>query len=186
MDIADAASTTHLDDDADDATATVSTSDMFDCADPRDPDDPTDMADLTDADIYQQITRAYAAYPNEGQSGESPPSAESNSVELHTPPPTPPIQCDGVDFDPPHPLSGLAIDRFSPSAGALVPGAHQGSSLYQTSQEALGSFIWAPFQSQCDWEVVRWAKLRGPTSSAFTDLLAIPEVLIPHPHFSCC
>ncbi len=36
--------------------------------------------------------------------------------------------------------------------------------------------IWAPFASQCDWEVAHWAKMRGPTSSATADLLAVPEV----------
>ncbi|KAI9440325.1 hypothetical protein H4582DRAFT_1796975, partial [Lactarius indigo] len=35
---------------------------------------------------------------------------------------------------------------------------------------------WAPFRTQCDWEIARWAKLRGPSSSAVADLLAIPEV----------
>ncbi|KAN0103742.1 hypothetical protein V8E52_011679, partial [Russula decolorans] len=37
--------------------------------------------------------------------------------------------------------------------------------------------IWAPFCSQCDWEVAQWAKMRAPTSSAMADLLAIPEVV---------
>ncbi|KAI0772149.1 hypothetical protein BD413DRAFT_474708, partial [Trametes elegans] len=32
----------------------------------------------------------------------------------------------------------------------------------------------APFQSETDWLVARWAKLRGPGSTAFTELLAIP------------
>ncbi|KAH9169618.1 hypothetical protein EDB89DRAFT_1908390 [Lactarius sanguifluus] len=36
--------------------------------------------------------------------------------------------------------------------------------------------IWAPFHSQCDWEIALWAKTRGPTSSALTELLRIPEV----------
>ncbi|KAJ6533473.1 hypothetical protein B0H19DRAFT_1213945 [Mycena capillaripes] len=39
---------------------------------------------------------------------------------------------------------------------------------------------WAPFTSQIDWEVAKWAKLRGSTSTAFTDLLSIdgvPEAL---------
>ncbi|KAH8995564.1 hypothetical protein EDB86DRAFT_2763520, partial [Lactarius hatsudake] len=35
---------------------------------------------------------------------------------------------------------------------------------------------WAPFHSQCDWEIALWAKTRGPTSSALTELLRIPEV----------
>ncbi|KAF7372382.1 hypothetical protein MVEN_00098600 [Mycena venus] len=32
---------------------------------------------------------------------------------------------------------------------------------------------WAPFMSQVDWEVAKWAKLRGSTTTAVTDLLAI-------------
>lgn len=35
---------------------------------------------------------------------------------------------------------------------------------------------YAPFTSRLDWEVARWAKLRGPGSTAFSDLLAIEEV----------
>jgi hypothetical protein len=36
--------------------------------------------------------------------------------------------------------------------------------------------IWAPFCSQRDWEIARWAKTHRLTSSAFSELLAIPEV----------
>jgi hypothetical protein len=35
---------------------------------------------------------------------------------------------------------------------------------------------WAPFTSQIDWEVARWAKLCGPSSTAFSDLLKIEGV----------
>ncbi|KAI9433897.1 hypothetical protein H4582DRAFT_2112690 [Lactarius indigo] len=61
--------------------------------------------------------------------------------------------------------------------GAPIPDADQGLPLYHSSQETLGPSIWAPFHSQCDWEIAHWAKTRGPTSSAITDLLAIPEVV---------
>ncbi|KIM46872.1 hypothetical protein M413DRAFT_16473 [Hebeloma cylindrosporum] len=37
--------------------------------------------------------------------------------------------------------------------------------------------IWAPFQSKLEWEVAQWAKLRGPGSTAFTELLEIEGVL---------
>ncbi|KAI9429943.1 hypothetical protein BJY52DRAFT_1093078, partial [Lactarius psammicola] len=30
-----------------------------------------------------------------------------------------------------------------------------------------------PFRSQCDWEIARWAKMRGPTSSAVVDRLQL-------------
>jgi hypothetical protein len=39
-----------------------------------------------------------------------------------------------------------------------------------------GSSFWQPFVSQIDWEVGRWAKLRGPSSNAFNELLKIPGV----------
>jgi len=35
---------------------------------------------------------------------------------------------------------------------------------------------WAPFSSEIDWKVARWAKLRGLGSTAFSDLLAIDGV----------
>ncbi len=35
---------------------------------------------------------------------------------------------------------------------------------------------WAPFVSQTDWELARWAKLRGSKSTAFTDLLGVDSV----------
>ena len=38
--------------------------------------------------------------------------------------------------------------------------------------------IWAPFRTRVDWEVAHWAKLRGPGSTAFSDLLSIPEVCL--------
>ncbi|KAI0054641.1 hypothetical protein BV25DRAFT_1816783 [Artomyces pyxidatus] len=33
--------------------------------------------------------------------------------------------------------------------------------------------IWAPFSCKFEWDIVRWAKMRGPTSTAFTELLKI-------------
>ncbi|KAN0139632.1 hypothetical protein V8E53_002294 [Lactarius tabidus] len=36
--------------------------------------------------------------------------------------------------------------------------------------------IYAPFVSQLDWEVARWAKFRGPSSNSFTELMAIDGV----------
>ncbi|KAI0074312.1 hypothetical protein K474DRAFT_1716561 [Panus rudis PR-1116 ss-1] len=35
---------------------------------------------------------------------------------------------------------------------------------------------YAPFKSKLDWEVARWAKLHGPSSTAVSELLSIPEV----------
>ncbi|KAH9012665.1 hypothetical protein EDB83DRAFT_2508778 [Lactarius deliciosus] len=63
--------------------------------------------------------------------------------------------------------------------------------MYQSSHEMLGSLIWALFRSKCDWEIACWAKTWGPTLSAVTDILAIPEVhvidkeLPERPQFKC-
>ena len=35
---------------------------------------------------------------------------------------------------------------------------------------------WAPFSTRREWEVARWAKLRGPSSTALSELLAIDGV----------
>ncbi|KAK7461765.1 hypothetical protein VKT23_008195 [Stygiomarasmius scandens] len=35
---------------------------------------------------------------------------------------------------------------------------------------------WAPFQSEIDWKITKWAKMRGPSSTAFSELLAINGV----------
>lgn len=74
----------------------------------------------------------------------------------------------------------VIIDRFPfGSPGAPLTGLHDSTSRNGSSPAGVGlrgDSIWAPFHSECDWEFARWAKLRGPTSSAVTDLLAIPEV----------
>jgi hypothetical protein len=36
--------------------------------------------------------------------------------------------------------------------------------------------IWAPFASRLDWDIARWAKVRGPGSTAFSELLCIEGV----------
>ena len=40
---------------------------------------------------------------------------------------------------------------------------------------------YAPFQDHFNWEIARWAKLRGPSSNALNELLSIEGVRI-----SCC
>ena len=143
-------------------------------SDDADTEDLADLADVTDADVYEQITNNAMAYPEQELLAEEPANPHSN--ESHISPPTPPIQCDGGDSQP---LLQLTVVPFTQGgAGALAPDTHQGSTVYQSTELVLGASTWAPFQSQCDWEFARWAKLRGPTSSAVTDLLAIPGVRV--------
>jgi hypothetical protein len=69
--------------------------------------------------------------------------------------------------------SAVVIDRF-PFAGATIPPPTQGQGgqIRATS----GDSIWAPFRSERDWNVARWAKTHHTSSSAVNDFLAIPEV----------
>lgn len=52
---------------------------------------------------------------------------------------------------------------------------------YQRYADGLGTegnvpTEWAPFSTRREWEVARWAKLRGPSSTALSELLAIDGV----------
>ena len=67
-------------------------------------------------------------------------------------------------------------DKYS-SARAGLPLTHE-----ESRDHAYGAALgcgdnpWAPFNSKKDWEIARWAKLRGPGSTAFSELLAINGV----------
>ncbi|KAI9440797.1 hypothetical protein H4582DRAFT_2074594 [Lactarius indigo] len=136
----------------------------------------TDTADITDTEIYEQLTLANEtsmAYPEQELLEDLASPAQTQSV--NSPPPVPPIHSEHSDLDS---LPKLVVDYFSyGSAGVPVPGIHQGPLPYQISQEVLGTSIWAPFWSQCNWEIAHWAKMCGVTSSAIVSLLAIPQLI---------
>ncbi|TEB18734.1 hypothetical protein FA13DRAFT_1758436 [Coprinellus micaceus] len=48
---------------------------------------------------------------------------------------------------------------------------------YQQSLKSLGQNIYHPFQSRLEWEFARWAKFRGPSSTAVSELLGIEGVV---------
>jgi hypothetical protein len=102
------------------------------------------------------------------------PALQGSIVPLLAPTQRTPPHANNSDARPP-----IVINHFPHgSPGTPVPGAHQGSSMYHSSQELFGVSCWAPFRSQCDWELARWAKMRGPSSSAVEELLAIPGVCL--------
>jgi hypothetical protein len=81
----------------------------------------------------------------------------------------------------------IAEDRFhEPPVIVQYPSDHaskeisdeRSPSAEEHYSDALGktTSIYAPFVSKMDWEVARWAKLRGSGSTAFTDLLKIEGV----------
>jgi hypothetical protein len=72
--------------------------------------------------------------------------------------------------------SSVAVDSFPfGNPGAPIPGVPQEPSSYEQFRATQGN-IWAPFRSQRDWDIARWAKTHGTTSSAVAELLALPGV----------
>ncbi|KAG1898389.1 uncharacterized protein F5891DRAFT_955757 [Suillus fuscotomentosus] len=59
-------------------------------------------------------------------------------------------------------------------AGKPIPGqpTHGANTTYSIDAGSAAN-VYAPFASQMDWDIVKWAKLRGASSTAFTDLLEI-------------
>lgn len=73
----------------------------------------------------------------------------------------------------------LEIEEFGGKAGQPIRvGQPTAANRYgtQSGGDAGGANPYALFCSQIDWEVAKWGKLRGPTSTAFTELLEIPGV----------
>jgi hypothetical protein len=146
-----------------------------------DGDDTPDTADMTDAEVFEILTQTDRTFlesglpvlnaeqtPLESAESDSPPENASNPDEARVP--------------DAHPQAPVVVDDFPfGSPGAPINGM-QGSSAYQSRQETLGGSVWAPFQSEYDWRVAHWAKVNGISSSAITDLLAIPDVR-PTPFF---
>ncbi|PIL28221.1 hypothetical protein GSI_09633 [Ganoderma sinense ZZ0214-1] len=70
------------------------------------------------------------------------------------------------------------------TAGAPIPPADLSTETseqvtyqhYQQGVDGSDHNPYAPFASRREWEVARWAKMRGPGSTAFSDLLAIDGV----------
>jgi hypothetical protein len=158
--------------DAADAADAADTADTADAADTADTADAADATDSLDADVLEILTDG----PTTFTVPEVVPPSEL--LEAVQPPPDPLIQTEAANSET---VPESTVTRFPfGSPGAPIPSPDQGPTVYQSSQAALGSSIWAPFCSRIDWEIARWAKMRGPTSSAVTELLAIPEVRHPH------
>lgn len=75
------------------------------------------------------------------------------------------------------------VERFNDSKGRTAgrPVRTQTASgsahtIYKEKVPGGASNIWAPFNSKMEWEISRWAKLRGAGSTAFSELLAIEGV----------
>ncbi|KAI0338542.1 hypothetical protein BDW22DRAFT_1409533 [Trametopsis cervina] len=71
----------------------------------------------------------------------------------------------------------IVVDTFpGGQAGTTVNQEYDATTshkAYQTSLGADDSNPYAPFISRMDWEIARWAKMRGPSSTALSELLSI-------------
>jgi len=129
-----------------------------------------DPADIADADAFEQLApiHSFFATPDHDQ-----PAID----ELPDMPDVPEQLANDMEAGSTEAISTVVIDRFpSPSAGAPIHGMPHGNSVHESQQGADGDSIWSPFMSECDWLFAHWVKMRGSTSSAVTELLAIPEV----------
>ena len=69
------------------------------------------------------------------------------------------------------------IDCYPAPAGAPTGSYKQGDfATYEASIQAEENNPYAPFKSQMEWEIVKWAKLYGPGANALTKLLSISGV----------
>ena len=135
---------------------------------------PIDPADVVDADALEALSQGnnFPTVTN--------PDQRAVDAILEDPDEGFRVNLDDSDAET---TSTVTVERFPfGSPGAPIPGRPPGPSTYE-SQVTLAASVWAPFRSQCDWELARWAKMRSPTSSAMTDLLAIPTVRLPRHHF---
>ena len=78
-----------------------------------------------------------------------------------------------------------------PSSSAGASTTHQqalnptlGHTLYYQQVQEGQDNIYAPFSSRIDWEIAQWAKMRGPGSTAVSELLSIDGVCIWFNHHS--
>jgi hypothetical protein len=100
-------------------------------------------------------------------------------TSLHPPPET--AGQDHAPQDTPQDRAPF-IERFHmgaavSAAGAPIPDLGQSVPSYEALRNNLGpENMWYPFQSQRDWDFAQWAKNRGPSSTAVTELLAFDGV----------
>ncbi|KAG1785030.1 uncharacterized protein HD556DRAFT_1451117 [Suillus plorans] len=73
------------------------------------------------------------------------------------------------------PLGQHPTIKEFPQHGAGAPLHCAGTTAFTSYKDKLSGSenIWAPFTSPVDYEVMKWAKLRGAGSTAFSELLAI-------------
>lgn len=138
-------------------------------------DDPPDPADVADADTYEELMNSSttAIFANQTTIGAAPQTPEPMEQDDQS------EAGDQDDISPPQTPSIHVIDQFSfGNPGMPISEKPQGSSMYGSSEATFTNSVWAPFQSELDWNMARWLKIYGRSSGAVTKLLTIPGVCI--------
>jgi len=68
------------------------------------------------------------------------------------------------------------VVQFGGKAGTVYEQGAEDANDQYLSSIGDGNNLYAPFTSKLEWEIAKWAKLRGPSSTAFTELMAIEGV----------
>ena len=129
-----------------------------------------DLADLADADALEDILHGTS-----NASAHDQPMANEARLQF-TPEPDQTdvgVQPDMIDSELAATVNMEPFPFGRP--GAPIPSRAQQPSEPNTQATILGS-PWGPFQSQLEWDVAHWVKLRGGSQSAVLELLAIPGV----------
>jgi hypothetical protein len=124
--------------------------------------DDLDAADVADVIAFQELSQGDGHLP----------TTNASEIAVDTPSDILENVAQSNFSDP----SSVVVDAFPyGNPGAPIPGVPQGRSSYEQLRAALGDSNWAPFRSQREWDIARWAKTHA-TSSAVAEFLAIPEV----------
>ncbi|KAJ7161228.1 hypothetical protein B0H12DRAFT_1246967 [Mycena haematopus] len=136
----------------------------------------TDEEDDLDAEERADLTHGYEAPRPQAPTPQDTPMPSASTDDNPAPAPRREIRKAAEDRFHHRPI---IVKYPGTSAGKPISGARN-----QTSEKAYESTLkdsapsnpYAPFTSKKDWEFARWAKLRGPGSTAVSDLLNIEGV----------
>ena len=140
--------------------------------------DNLDTADITDANAFQVLAQGngHLMLTNscEIAADSAPDTLEDNGEQ-------------SIEFESNFSRASSVIVEVFPfgNPGAPIPGMPPERPSYAPFQHTQEDSKWAPFQSEHDWDVARWAKMYGTTSSAVDALFAIPAVCAAVKRYPC-
>ena len=141
-----------------------------------------DPVDVADADTYEELMNSNSRTTNADQAtipilDKAPELTEHKDQ----------TRGDHTDFMPPQAMLTHVIDQFPFGClGMPMPNKSKGLSMYETWCATSKDTPWTPFCSELDWNVAQWVKMCGPSSTAATELLAIPGVCVSHRLYTMC